>query len=81
MNNELVIWVECSCGDVWPIYFQTDRETIDGAVEELRWLCSRIGLGMDGIKYREICVRRKASGQELEKKKEKELKALFKDKK
>ncbi len=77
MKNELVIWVECSCGDVWPMYFRTDRETVDSAVEELKWLCLRMGLKMDGIKYRDICVRNEASGHELDKRKEAEPVSLF----
>ncbi|MCR4656494.1 MAG: hypothetical protein K5770_09740 [Lachnospiraceae bacterium] len=77
MKNELVIWVECSCGDIWPVFFDTDRDTIEKAVKEFKQLCVRIGLKMEGLKYREICVRRKSSGQELEKKKEKDLVSLF----
>ena len=77
MKNELVIWVECKCGDVWPIHFETEKETIDEAVEELKWLFSRMGVVMHGVKYRDICVRRRDSGRELDKRKENELTLLF----
>ena len=44
MKNELVIWAECTCGDVWPIHFETNKETIDDAVKKFKWLCYGINI-------------------------------------